>query len=264
MSDAASSAAEEGPLWSETARIWVEHWARLGAPARELIAGETAVGPGMHVLDMGCGSGEFCALAAARGATVAGIDAAEGMLALARERLPAADLRHGAIEQLPWAASSFDLVTGFNSFQFAAEPDPPFREARRVVREGGRVAVCVWGPRAESQLAQLFDAVRAVDKSAEAGATSQARLGDPGVLERRVQDAGLQMVKSGEIQVPYATADLDELEQALELDLVHGGSAETIDRDALRSTIVEAAADSRQENGSYRFENRFRWIVASA
>jgi SAM-dependent methyltransferase len=215
----------------------------------------------MRVLDMGCGSGEFCALAAARGATVAGIDAAEGMIGLAAERLPDADLRVGAIERLPWEDDSFDVVTGFNSFQFAAEPDAPFREARRVVREGGRVAVCVWGPRSENELPRLFDAVRALDDSADAGATATARLGDPGVLERSADEAGLRVEGSGEVEVPYESTDLDELEQALELDLVHSGAADTVDREALRATIAEGAAGSRRDNGSYRFENRFRWIV---
>jgi 2-polyprenyl-3-methyl-5-hydroxy-6-metoxy-1,4-benzoquinol methylase len=126
VSEVASSAAEEGSAWSATAKIWIDHWARLGEPARQMIATETAVGPGKTLLDMGCGSGEFCALAAERGADVAGIDAAEGMIAIARERVPSGDLRVGAIEQLPWDDDSFDVVTGFNSFQFAAEPQAPF------------------------------------------------------------------------------------------------------------------------------------------
>jgi trans-aconitate methyltransferase len=61
----------------------------------------TGIGEGVSVLDVGCGSGEFCELAAARGARVSGIDAAAGLIEVARRRLPEADLRVGAIEQLP-------------------------------------------------------------------------------------------------------------------------------------------------------------------
>jgi 2-polyprenyl-3-methyl-5-hydroxy-6-metoxy-1,4-benzoquinol methylase len=56
---------------------------------------------GASVLDVGCGSGEFCELASARGARVSGSDAAEGLVEIARCRLPEADLRVGPIERLP-------------------------------------------------------------------------------------------------------------------------------------------------------------------
>jgi SAM-dependent methyltransferase len=264
VSEAASSAAEEGPAWSATAQIWIEHWARLGAPARELIAVETGIGPGKRVLDMGCGSGEFCALAAERGADVAAVDAAEGMLAIARERLPSADLRVGAIERLPWDDGSFDIVTGFNSFQFAAEPHAPFREARRVVRPGGMVAVCVWGPRADNELPRLFNASRTLSEPVDDREPGAPRLGDPGELERAAAAVGLSVTGTGLVEVPYATADLDELERALELDLMHSGTAESVDRAELREVIASTALDARQPDGSYRFENRFRWLIARA
>jgi ubiquinone/menaquinone biosynthesis C-methylase UbiE len=93
----------------------------------------------------GCGSGGFCELAAARGARVSGIDAAAGLIEFARGRLPHADLRVGAIEQLPWPDDSFDVVSGFNAFQFAADFVAALDEARRVTRSGGRVAICNWG-----------------------------------------------------------------------------------------------------------------------
>ena len=56
------------------------------------------------MLDVGCGSGEFCGLAAARGAVVSGIDAAEGMIEAARRLVLDGDFRVGAMERLPWEA----------------------------------------------------------------------------------------------------------------------------------------------------------------
>jgi cyclopropane fatty-acyl-phospholipid synthase-like methyltransferase len=61
-----STAAEEGPAWSSTAELWDEHWARLADPARGVVLEQAAVGPGTRFLDMGCGTGELCALAGAR------------------------------------------------------------------------------------------------------------------------------------------------------------------------------------------------------
>src|SRR5262245_45281475 len=133
---AQSTAAFEGPAWSAGAAGWVEHWAGFAAPAREAVAEAAGIGPGVCVLDVGCGSGELCALAALRGATVSGIDAAAELVEVARRRVPAADLRLGAIEQLPWPDGCFDLVTAFNALQFAADYVAALAEARRVTRDG--------------------------------------------------------------------------------------------------------------------------------
>src|SRR5215218_10358959 len=97
-----SSAASEGPEWSARATAWAKHWGEFTLPALDVVADATGIGAGTAVLDVGCGSGEFCRLAAARGAKVSGIDAAEGMIEIARRLVPGADLRVGAAERLPW------------------------------------------------------------------------------------------------------------------------------------------------------------------
>ena len=48
-------------------------------------------------------------------------DAAEGMITLARRLVPEGDFRLGALEELPWEHAVFDVVTAFNSMQFAYE-----------------------------------------------------------------------------------------------------------------------------------------------
>jgi ubiquinone/menaquinone biosynthesis C-methylase UbiE len=52
---------------------------------KEAVAAE--VSPGMHALEIGCGSGELAALLCARGATVEGFDSSPSMMAVARERV---------------------------------------------------------------------------------------------------------------------------------------------------------------------------------
>jgi ubiquinone/menaquinone biosynthesis C-methylase UbiE len=91
------------------------------------------------LLDTGGGAGMFLRLAADRGAEVHGLDASQGLLAHARGRVPGAPLVEGELEQLPYADASFDVVTGFNSFQYAARPAVALAKARRVARPGGHV-----------------------------------------------------------------------------------------------------------------------------
>lgn len=158
-----TTAVIEGPALSAGASGWVEHWARFAAPAREAVARAAGITAGALVLDVGCGSGEFCELAAARGARVSGIDVAEGLVEIARRRLPEADLRVGPIERLPWRNESFDLVTGFNAFQFAADFVAALAEAARVTWRGGRVAIRNWGRIEDREVHAIFAPLREVE-----------------------------------------------------------------------------------------------------
>ncbi len=83
------------------AEAWSEHWGRLVAPAREAVADVAGIGAGTRVLDAGCGTGEFLALAVHRGATASGVDLDADMLAVARHRAPEADLARATSRSCP-------------------------------------------------------------------------------------------------------------------------------------------------------------------
>jgi len=74
-----------------------------------------------------------------------GLDAAEALLDVARKRTPSGDFRQGEMEELPFADGTFDVVTGFNSLQYAADPVNALRQARRVSKPSAKVAMAVWG-----------------------------------------------------------------------------------------------------------------------
>lgn len=108
----------------------------LFTPLFEVVLQKTGVGPGSALLDIGCASCVYCEIAARLGAHVTGLDAAEPLLDIARERVPQASFQSGEMEELPSPDQSFDVVTGFNSFQYAANPVNALKEARRVLRTG--------------------------------------------------------------------------------------------------------------------------------
>jgi SAM-dependent methyltransferase len=256
-----STAAVGGPDWSGKASLWAELWGHLADPARALVAEATAIGSGTRVLDIACGSGEFCAQAAARGATVSGIDAAEGMIAIARRRLPEADLRVGPMERLPWDDASFDVVTAFNAFQFAADFVGAVAEARRVTRPGGRVAVVNWGERREALT--VLDALTAL-LPPQPPEPERPLVRKPGVLERLAREAGLEPQTAGEVDVPYGVPDQATLERALTIDAEWIAAIEHAGEEEARRIVLEATAPNRRPDGSYRFENRFRYLIARA
>src|SRR3954453_5213529 len=113
MSDAKPrTGSVNGRLWGARARSWAEVQERQARPAYEAVLERSGGGPGTRYLDVGCGAGMAAQLAAARGAQVSGIDASEALLAIARERVPTGQFHPGDIEDLPFPAGAFDVVTG--------------------------------------------------------------------------------------------------------------------------------------------------------
>ena len=110
--------------------------ARLAGRLSELAAGDT-------VADIGCGSGTAARHAARLGASVVGIDPAPVMLRLARflTRRPAVAVRYagGSAEDLPLSCSSVSVAWSIASVHHWADLDAGLREARRVLKPGGRL-----------------------------------------------------------------------------------------------------------------------------
>jgi SAM-dependent methyltransferase len=134
----------QGQLRGERAHDFATQEPKVSA-LYEAVLDELEIGGETRLLDVGCGAGLFLKLAEQRGASVSGLDAASPMIEIARERAPRAELAVGEMEQLPFADRSFDGVTGFNSFQFAANPGSALAEAARVGTADAPVVIATLG-----------------------------------------------------------------------------------------------------------------------
>jgi SAM-dependent methyltransferase len=257
------SAARWGPLWGARPRDWSRSEEQQVPTYAEAIR-RAGIAPGRRVLDVGCGSGVFLREAAERGADVFGLDASEPLLELARERVPAADLRLGDIQFLPYESDSFDVVTGFNSFFFAADIVAAVGEARRVARPGGPVVIQVWGRPDACDLTVVKQTVAQFMPTPKPGRPPAPELWRPGVLEQLATAAGLTPDGAYDVSWAYEYPDADAMSRAM---VAAGGISVAVGperEDALRAALVEALAPFRGAEGAYRLANEWHGLVARA
>ncbi|MET4636835.1 class I SAM-dependent methyltransferase [Mycetocola sp. 2940] len=246
---------DAGDAWSAVAAEWAELWGSFADPVRRAIVAATGIRAGTRVLDVGCGSGEFLGMVQEAGAVTAGIDPAPGMLTLARARVPAADIRPGSVDSLPWPAASFDVVTAVNALQFVDDPDAALAEMARVTVPGGFVAVANWADAARNDIHLIEQAV-AASFDEELPPDDDLRL--PGGLERLVRAGGLRLVASGTVPARWEAPDDSALVRGILLGEDSVGLAEGA------GTVLNAARGFRMPGGGYRLENAFRFAVGRA
>lgn len=134
--------AEHDPQIGAAPRLWT----MSAIPDARLHAlGEVT---GKHVLELGCGAGQWSRSLAAEGAIVVGFDLSEAQLAAAAAAMGTAryPLVQGAAEQLPFAPASFDLVFCDHGGLSWAPPHLAVPQAARVLRHGGRLVFTVTSP----------------------------------------------------------------------------------------------------------------------
>lgn len=249
--------------WGVRARAWAESEAQQ-VPTYAGAIRRVRLEPGMAVLDVGCGAGVFLELVAARGATAFGLDASRELVALARERVPAADVRVGDLQALPYGDDAFDLVAGFNAFFFAADMLAALREAGRVARPGAPIVIQVWGRPERCDLTAMKDAVFPLGASSEAHAAPPPTLSEPGVLEGLASGAGLTPRGAFDVRYPFEYADEETLVRLLLAPAPVGAAIAAVGEARVREAIVTSLAPYRDARGGYRLENEWHYLIASA
>ena len=256
--EAAAFKAFEAEGWTRRAktydRLTGRATARLVVPLLEAAGVES----GTRVLDVACGPGHIAAAAAAKGAEPVGLDAAEGMIAVARACYAEIEFQRGDAERLPFGDASFDAVVAGFVVNHLPRPERALAEFARVVRPGGRVAVTVWDrPERMRLLGVLGEAVQGTegvrDPGLPSGGPNPFRFADDAALAALLSGAGLAAAEVRSIAFEQEVADTDELWEGMLASSVR--TAALIERQPepvrrrIRAALEQAVAPYRSETG---------------
>jgi SAM-dependent methyltransferase len=253
-----------GRLWGARARDWAELQEPMTRPVYDVVFERIGVGTQTNYLDVGCGSGLAAQLAAERGAKVFGVDAAENLLAIAQSRVPSGQFRVADLEELPFTEKTFNLVTGFNSFQYAANPDAALAQAKRVTKPGGAVVIVTWGKPEGMPAATLIGALKALVPPVPPGTPGPFALSDEYALREFATKAGLEPVEVVDVDTPFQYADLSTALRGLTSSGNAIRVAEISNDEAVRKAYTEALQQFRELDGSYRIGASFRCLFTRA
>jgi ubiquinone/menaquinone biosynthesis C-methylase UbiE len=174
-------------------------------PFAERLIADVGVAEGDRVIDIACGTGvvaRIAAVAAGEDGAVTGVDLGQPMLDVARARPGRADAApikyvQGSADALPVEDASFDVATCHHGLQFFPDRLAALRDARRVLRPGGRIGIGCWS--ANDSAAGLIAISEALQRhvSEEAGAMMRSPFSvSVEELATLLEDAGFENIET--------------------------------------------------------------------
>jgi SAM-dependent methyltransferase len=204
---------------------------------------------GQRVLDVGCGTGRFCAALTEAGIARAwGVDASAEMIAVAKEKAAGAGFKHGRAERLPFKDSWFDRAVMWLSAHLVDRPQA-LSEIRRALLPGGSLAIVTFDPTHFDGfwLSRFFPTMEAIDR---------ARFPDEATLRTELETAGLGGVRARRLhQVGRLTRDgaLDRIRSR------HISTFDLLSRDEIREGTKRAERELPGE-----IEYALEWLIVLA
>jgi SAM-dependent methyltransferase len=253
----------QGKLWGAAAQNWAELFEPTSRPIWVAMLDSAEVNQETYLVDLGCGGGGSSVLATERGARVAGLDAAEALVDIARERVPDGDFRVGDLEELPYDDNNFDVAFASMSIMFTTNPSIALGEMKRVTVSGGCVTVGIWGKPEDCEYRHILKAVADTLPSPPPG-EGPFSLSEKGLLEGMMESAGLKVFDSGEVDTPFRFADFEIMWRVVSSAGPIQSAKQVVSEQELKAVIIRAAKPFQSDTGKILLNNRLRYITAIA
>ena len=227
----------------------------------------TDIGSGKNVLDIGCGTGHSSALIKEAGATVVGVDAAQGLVDYANTTFNGVDFQVGGIEELAFGDDEFDVVFAANSVQYAADLGTGLRELARVCKPGGSIVAGLFGPPEAVSYKPVLDALGPFMPKPPPGGKPGGpfRLSAPGMLEEGFASAGIDVSGTGEVNCPFEYGSWDQFWPGVRAAGPTQMAIGLAGLDAVEQATRKAVEPLTGEDGSITFDtNVFIYVVGQA
>ena len=252
----------QGNLWGAAARDWAELFEPMSRPIWVAMLNSAEVSEGTRFLDVGCGGGGGSVLAVERGARVSGLDAAEALIDIARERMPDADFQVGDMEELPYDDNIFDVTFASMSIMFATNPSVALSEMKRVTVPQGRITVGIWSQPENCQYRYVLKAITDTLPSRLLG-KGPFVLSGTGILEGLMKAVGLSVLDSGEVDAPFLFSDLQIMWQIVSSAGPVQSAKQLVSERELIAAMTQATKPFQTDKGEILMNNRFRYVTAT-
>jgi len=251
----------QGKLWSSAPEDWAKFLEPTFIPMYQGVLQQLKLDEEKMLLDAGCGSGLFLSMASSTGAVIHGIDAAPGLLAMSRKRLPNVTLLIEDLEEIPFADETFDVVTGFNSFQYAGNFVNALTEAKRVTKENGKLIIGIWGKEDECDAGAVLKAVASLLPPPPPGTPGPFALSEDGRLEAICQSVNLKVMKKQTVFCPWQFTSNDDLQKGFLCTGPCVKAVQAVGEDEVRKAITLSTQPYSLADGIYFMKNHFTFFI---
>lgn len=251
----------QGNLWGQKSKDWAAIQEPTGNSGYEHALQLLDLKPNQTLLDIGCGTGYFSDLAYKQHVDVTGIDASKAFIEQAKQRNSEIEFSTGEMEELPFPDHSFDVVCGFNSFQYAASIKNALLDAKRVLQDDGKLVVMIWGNKEDCEALTYLNAIGSLLPPPPPGAGGPFALSENQLLEHTLEDVGFEIIANDDIESiwDYPNADI-----ALKGLLSAGPAAKAIENsgfDKAYKTMTEAIKPHTLNDGRVVYNNKWRVVI---
>lgn len=252
----------QSKLWGQRSKDWSTIQEPMGNAGYEYALHFLQPKPSDKILDIGCGTGWFVNLAAKSGADITGFDGTEQLIEEAKVRNPSIKFLTGEMEELPFADRAFDIVCGFNSFQYASNVKNALSEAKRVLKDKGKLVTMIWGDKEDCEAVTYLKALGSLLPPPLPGTPGPFALTENHLLEDILEEMGFKILDSTNVDSIW---DYPNVETAMRGLLSAGPAVRAIENagyEKAYETVLEAAQPYIKSNGNVVYKNKFRLVIS--